>query len=150
MSLKFSFGGAPGGASADHHDHHDAPSGATSLPLTPAPAGGPLTFALSLEPARVTGEARSGGVAYATAAKPVNGEDPAAVAVAIRSVLSRLEAELVEPMRGTAAAVELTADPALDLAAVLAGLGAEPSAPAVGDALQSRTGLAAGTPIRVL
>ncbi len=147
MSLKFTFGGA----SSDHHDHGGAPSGVPTLPLAPAPAaGGDLTFVLTLDGAQVSGEARSGsGVAYATVSKPLPGPGAAAAASAIRSVLSRLEAELVEPLRTTAAAIDLVLAPGAGTgAAVLAELGVDPADPAVDEALQARTGLPAGTPIR--
>jgi len=154
MSLKFTFGGG----SPDHHDHGSAPAGVGELPLTPAPVGGgSLEFVLRLEDSRISGEARSeSGVAYATADKAVAGRGAAAAAGAIRSVLSRLEAELVEPLRTTATAIELVlaadADARLgiDAAPLLAELGADPAAPVVDDALQARTGITAGTPIRVV
>jgi hypothetical protein len=154
MSLKFTFGGG----SPDHHDHGSAPAGVAELPLTPAPVGGgSLEFALTLEDARISGEARSeSGVAYATAGKAVTGQGAAAAAGAIRSVLSRLEAELVEPLRTTATSIELVLDAdararlGVDAAALLAELGADPAAPAVDDALQARTGITAGTPIRIV
>lgn len=151
MSLKFTFGGS----NPDTHDHSDTPSGATSLPLTSlqAPGSGPLEFMLALDSAQVSGEARSGsGVAYATASKPVTEQDAAVFAGAIRSVLSRLEAELVEPLRGTATAIEIAIAPAtgLNAAGLLSELGVDATTRAVGEALQARTGVSAGTPIRLV
>lgn len=91
------------------------------------------------------------GVAYASAEKQVSGDDAASLAAALRSALARCGAELPEPLIGSVSAI------ALDLggseAEVLGELGlmVSPGSPIlaqVDEALQSRTGITAGTPIR--
>ena len=97
-------------------------------------------------------EALSGdGVSYARAEKALRDRSPAGVAAAVRSALARAGAELPEPL------IESVTDVVLELgeheAAVLAelGLAADPDSDplaAIDTALQARTGIAAGTPIR--
>lgn len=91
------------------------------------------------------------GVAYASAEKQVSGDDAASLAAALRSALARCGAELPEPLIGSVSAI------ALDLggseAEVLGELGlmVSPGSPIlaqVDEALQARTGITAGTPIR--
>ena len=155
MDLKFTFGGA----SPDHghagHDHGDAPSG-IPLPFSTTP----ITSSSSVLDVRVRragdallAEAVSGdGVVYCSAEVPTADEDPAALARAARSALSRAVAALEGPLAESVSAV------VLDLGAagvpVLRELGiaadaAQDSAAAVDAALQRRIGITAGTPIRL-
>ena len=146
MSLQFSFGAA------------------NPLPLVPdGAAGAPATTSSVLDlrvtieggaPATVVCEGISGdGVSYARAEKAVQDPDsPAGLAAAARSALARAGAELPEPL------IESVTGVVLSLGGiereVLAELGLNIDADAdpvarVDDALQARTGIAAGTPIRV-
>ncbi|MBO1900878.1 hypothetical protein J4H92_02810 [Leucobacter weissii] len=158
MSLKFTFGGA----SPEPHDHSDrgadgAPSG-IPLPFVGASGGPPVSTSSTLE-LRVTREggelvcvALSGdGVDYARASKRLRVPGPSGLAAAARSVIARAGAELPEPLLGAVTAIVLSLDGAES--AVLAELNLSidraGSPPATVDhALQSRTGIAAGTPIR--
>lgn len=97
-------------------------------------------------------EGRSGdGVSYARAERALSSSDPAGLATALRSVLARAGAELPEPLLGTVTGIVLDLGP--DGLPVLAELGiasgAEHAGYVVDDALQARTGIAAGTRIRL-
>lgn len=146
MSLAFTFGGASSG----HHDHEGAPTG-VSLPIG-APSNA-LELRVSLTDGEVVGEVfSSDGTSYARAVKAVTASDPDVVAPAVRSVLARAVAELPEPVQNSVGEIRL--DLAGEESRVLAALGLRldgrvdpPSA--TDEALQARTGLAAGTPIRV-
>ncbi|CAG7622771.1 hypothetical protein ACFPZL_10895 [Leucobacter soli] len=146
MDLKFSFGAS------------------NPLPLTTEGAGsaspGPGSSRLSLRvtlgdfPGQVVCEALSGdGVSYARAEKIA--ADPAALAAAVRSAIARAGAELPEPLIESVTEIELALGGAE--AEVLVGLGlalgqnADPTGPisSVDEALQARTGVSAGTPIRL-
>lgn len=168
MDLKFTFSGSAHDRSSDDHAHDGhGHGGAGSGPGIPLPFAGAtnsgsasstLELRVSLVDAAGTMacEAFSGdGVSYARAEKAVRDRDPAALAAAARSVLARCGAELPEPLLGSVTEVSLTLGGAE--AAVLAELGLglaphpDPAAPvsSVDDALQARTGIAAGTPIRI-
>ena len=162
MDLKFTFNGSSHDRGQNEHHHDDAHSG-IPLPFAGASGSGPaaasnvLELRVSASGATVVCEGLSGdGVSYARAEKPV--EDPAApaaLAPAVRSVLARAGASLPEPLIESVTGIVLALDGAE--AAVLAELGlplleqADPAAPisAVDEALQARTGVAAGTPIRL-
>ena len=160
MDLKFSFGNSSKPSQSSHdtsHDHAEHSAGAAGgipLPFAGASSGTPLSSSsvlelrVSLGDGELVCEALSGdGVGYARAA--IGAEDRP-LAAAVRSVLARAGAELPEPLRGSVTAV------VLDLggreAEALEGLGltvslASSQLSTVDEALQARTGLAAGTPI---
>ncbi|MBL3700954.1 hypothetical protein [Leucobacter luti] len=166
MDLKFTFGGA----SPDHHDHGDAPSG-VSLPLTAKPVSlGPTSSVLEITARRadsgIVAEAVSGdGVTYARAevALPAGpgadgadaadtdsadaGAQTAAAAKAVRSAISRVIAGLDGPLADGVTGLVL--DLGADAAEVLTALGIDPAAPVVDAALQRRAGIAMGTPVRI-
>lgn len=150
MDLKFSFGGA----SPDHHDHGGAPSG---IPLPFAGAATQLASTSSVLELHVTvagqeviAEALSGdGVSYGRAVTSAVDRDSVGVAAAARSALARVGAELGDPLIGSVSAVVL--DLGTLAAPVLAELGVEaPGEARVTEALQARTGVAQGTPVRVV
>ena len=148
MDLKFSFGGA----SPDQHDHGGAPSG---IPLPFAGAATSLTPASTVLEVRVTlageavvAEALSGnGVTYARAARSTVDLSPAGLAAAARSAIARAGAELGDRLVGTVSAVVLALGE--HTGAVLQQLELDAADPAVSEALQARTGISAGTPIRL-
>jgi len=116
---------------------------------TDAAAGGPRAVT-------VVCEARSrDGVSYARVEKTANDRHPSALAAAVRSVLARAGATLPEPLLPAVSCVALALGGAEAAALVALGLPvdsrAEGDAPlsAVDAALQARTGIAAGTPIRL-
>ncbi|UOR00444.1 hypothetical protein MUN77_09705 [Leucobacter allii] len=152
MDLKFTFGGA----SPDHHDHGDAPSG-IPLPFSTTPA---ISTSSVLElrvrrsaetPGALLGEVVTGdGVVYTSAEVTARGADPAGLAAAARSAMSRAIAGLEGPLAESVESV------ALDLGGgeveALAALGIV--APVsdlfmVDAALQRRVGVSEGTPIRI-
>lgn len=152
MDLKFSFGASnPLPLATDG-------AGSASLPISTAPAStsSALELRVSLTgatPALAVCEAISGdGVSYARAEKSV--QDPVSstdIAAAVRSALARAGAELPEQLLGSVTGVRLDLD-GREIE-VLAKLGIPvasgvDSLAAVDEALQARTGLAAGTPIR--
>lgn len=155
MSLKFTFGGATP-AGADHHEHTPATPG---IPLPFAGAASRSTSSSSELELRVTLDDTAAhcagvsgdGVTYAQASRALTGSSPAAVAAAVRSVLARTGAELPEPLIESVTAVTLALGGAEAAALAELGLtvdaGADPLA-VVDDALQARTGLTTGTPIR--
>ena len=148
MDLKFSFGGA----SPDQHDHDGAPSG---IPLPFAGAATSLTPASTVLEVRVTlageavvAEALSGnGVSYARAARSTVDLSPASLAAAARSAIARAGAELGDRLVVTVSAVVLALGE--HTGAVLQQLELDAADPAVSEALQARTGISAGTPIRL-
>ena len=169
MDLKFTFGASnPLPLATEGAGSASAPGSASStLELrvsldtagraTDSAAGGAAGGAGSAEGGGSAGgsvvcEALSGdGVSYARAEKALRDRSPAGVAAAVRSALARAGAELPEPL------IESVTDVVLELgeheAAVLAelGLAADPDSDplaAIDTALQARTGIAAGTPIR--
>lgn len=92
------------------------------------------------------------GVSYSSAEKLVAADDTASLALALRSVLARGGAELPEPMLGSVSAISLKLDGRE--AEALRELGLLTSATGailaqVDSALQARTGITAGTPIRL-
>lgn len=170
MSLKFTFGGAPSDHDHAGHDHDGAPSGiplpfaGASSSAQPASSSAVLEIRVSREAGApgeteaMVAEAFSGdGVSYARAEKPLAATDAAALATAARSAIARVGATLPEPLIGAVTAVVLSLG--AENAAVLAELGIAESdgsaatsgafAAVVDDALQARTGVTAGTPIRV-
>ena len=151
MDLKFTFGGA----SPDHsHGHGDAPSG-IPLPFstTPSSASGELLVVARLSGETLVAEALSGdGVSYAhaevDAAAPEGGDpDPAALARAAKSAISRAVAELEGPLADAITALSLELDGAET--AVAEQLGLDPAVPVVDAALQRRIGINAGTKVRL-
>lgn len=163
MDLKFTFGG--GTPAAEHT--HGAESPGIPLPFAgatqqPTSASSVLELRVSIGAddegaGAVRCEAVSGdGATYGKAEKAVHGEaSPALLAAAARSVIARAGAELPEPLLGSVSSLTLSFGGAE--AAVLQELGLlvepslDPQAPvsAVDAALQARTGILAGTPIRV-
>lgn len=150
MDLKFTFGGA----SPDHRDHGGAPSG-IPLPFSAAPAStsGVLEVHVRGTGRTIVAEALSGdGVVYCEAEVAAGDEDPAALARAARSALSRAVAALEGPLADSVSAVVVDLGGAE--VAVLRELGlavdAAQDPPAhVDEALQRRVGVASGTPIRL-
>ena len=148
--MKFTFGGA----SPDHHDHGDAPSG-IPLPFTTKSLGsssGVLELRARLVPGTVIAEALSGdGVAYATAEVALRDEGSAGLARTVRSALSRAVAGLEGPMADSISALIL--DLGGEEQAVLAEFDIDSDASAspvavINDALRMRIGAPSGTPIR--
>ena len=146
MDLKFSFGASnPLPLSAEGAG--SASPGATSSVLE-------LHVTL-VDGARLRCEGVSlDGVSYASAEKQTtSGEDPVALSAALRSVLARCGAELPEPLIDSVSAIALSLEGREAAALEALGLPVSPSASVlaqVDEALQARTGIAAGTPIRVL
>lgn len=148
MDLKFSFGGA----SPDHHDHGDAPSG---IPLPFAGAATSLSSTSTVLEVRVTlagdavvAEALSGdGVSYAKAARSTVDHSPAGLAAATRSAIARAGAELGDPLVGSVSAIVLSLGEQTD--GVQRELGLDAANFAVNASLQARTGISTGTPIRL-
>lgn len=151
MDLKFSFGGA----SPDHHDHGGAPSG-IPLPFAGASATQVSTSneldvvvrvdASGSEPLVVAEVITGDGVTYARGDVTVDPNDPAALARAARSAISRAVAGLEGPLATAITAVELQLPEAT---ALLEPLGVSAESPSVTEALQARIGVAAGTPFRI-
>ena len=147
MDLKFSFGGA----SPDHNDHGDAPSG-IPLPFagatsTPSSASSVLEMRVSRAEGAVIAEALSGdGVSYARATRSTTDTSPAGIAAAARSAIARAGAELGDPLLNSVSAIVLALDEASS--AVLNELDLDPASAQVNESLQARTGIAVGTPIR--
>lgn len=154
MDLKFTFG------AANPLPLATSGTGTGGTGGSGASSASTLDLRVTLEsgqPAVAVCEGLSGdGVAYARAEKAV--QDPASaseLAAAVRSVLARVGAELPEPLIDSVTGIVLALGGAE--AEVLARLGItasaspDPSAPiaAVDEALQARTGVAAGVPIRV-
>ena len=145
MDLKFTFGGA----SPDHHDHGDAPSG-IPLPFSTAPASTSSVLELSARLGRgsVIGEVITGdGVTYARAEVETQDLAPTGLARATRSALSRAVAELEGPLAESVTAVVLDLGGAES--AVASELGLSAAEPTVGEALQRRIGVGAGVPVRI-
>lgn len=143
MDLKFSFGGA----SPDHHDHGGAPSG-LSLPLTPAShaSASDLVVVVSRDAEGVRGEVRTGaGVVYTSADVACANDD--ALPRAARSAAARAVAALEGPLAEQVSAIVFELGE--QAPTVLAALGLDATTPAVDESLQSRIGVAAGTPIRI-
>ena len=143
MDLKFSFGAS-----------NPLPLSNSGLGSTAANSSVlELHVSLAADTSTMRCEGRSGdGVSYATAEKHVAQLDPATLAAALRSVLARAGAELPEPLIDSVSAIVLTLDG--QEAAIVKDLGlavAEGTAQlaTVDATLQSRTGVAAGTPIRI-
>lgn len=175
MSLKFTFGGGAPGNSGHDHDEHDGHGHGGATPGIPLPfagaasSGQPISTSsiLEIRVTRGTGaaaptdgtantsavaaelviaEALSGdGVSYGRAEKSITAGDAASLGSAARSVIARVGATLPEPLIGSVSAVVLSFG--ADGTEVLASLGIANSA--VDEALQARTGLSAGTPIRI-
>ncbi len=146
MDLKFSFGASnPLPLSAE---------GAGSA--SPGAASSVLELHVSLvDGARLRCEGVSlDGVSYASAEKQISSEeDPAALAAGLRSVLARCGAELPEPLIDSVSAIALSLGGREASTLEALGLAVSPQSPVlaqVDEALQARTGVAAGTPIRAL
>lgn len=96
-------------------------------------------------------EALSGdGVSYARAEREFT--ESAGLAAAVRSVLSRVGPEMPEPLLGSVTGVVLSLGGGEAEALAELGLAvdeAQDPPAAVNEALQARTGVAAGTPIRI-
>lgn len=91
------------------------------------------------------------GVVYASAEKQAAGEDPASLAIALRSALARCGAELPEPLIGSVSAIAVDFGGAETEALSELGLLVSPGSPILAQVdapLQARTGINAGTPIR--
>lgn len=148
MDLKFSFGGA----SPDQHDHGDAPS-VIPLPFAGAatsrtPSSTVLEVRVALAGDAVVAEALSGdGVSYAKASRSIVDLSPASIAAATRSAVARAGAELGDPLVTSVSAIVLTFGAQSD--GVLRELELDSANPAVSTSLQARTGIMAGTPIRL-
>lgn len=149
MDLKFSFGGA----SPDHHHGDDggAPSG-IPLPFTTVAPGSTSTVldaSVRRDGALVIGEIITGdGVTYARAEVETAADaDGATLGKAVRSALARAVATLEGPLAESVTAVVVDLGPAGTNA--LASLGIDAEQPVVTDQLQSRIGIATGTPIRL-
>lgn len=160
MDLKFSFGGG----SNDSHEHSGHTSegahgitlpfagAATAGSKPPLGASSVLELSVSLADNELVCEGLSGdGVSYASASKPVQGEDPAALAAALRSVIARCGAELPDPLIDSISGVVLSLGGheagALEALGLTVSEGSTQLA-AIDEALQARTGVRAGTPIR--
>ncbi|WP_053352350.1 hypothetical protein [Leucobacter musarum] len=149
MDLKFSFGGA----SPDHHHGDDggAPSG-IPLPFTTVAPGSSSTVldaSVRRDGALVIGEIITGdGVTYARAEVGTAADaDGAMLGKAVRSALARAVATLEGPLAESVTAVIIDLGPMG--ADALASLGIDTEQPVVTDQLQSRIGIATGTPIRL-
>ena len=175
MDLKFSFGGA----SPDHHDHGDAPSG------IPLPFAGTASLPVSnsneldvvvridrsaTEPLVVAEVITGDGVTYSRgdvllpegadqggADQAGADRDFAALAKAVRSAVSRAVAGLEGPLAQSITAIELQlasvgagADTVDAGAGVIQALDLSADDPQVSEALQARIGVSAGTKIRVV
>jgi hypothetical protein len=141
MDLKFSFGASnPLPLSAE---------GAGSA--SPGPGASVLELRVTLGDGELVCEGLSGdGVAYASARRAVSGDGPEALAAAVRSVLARGGAELPEPLIGSISNVAMSLDGHEIEVLYALGLTVAADSPIlaqVDDALQARTGIAAGTPI---
>lgn len=151
MDLKFSFGGA----SPDHHDHGDAPSG-IPLPFTTQPAGSASSvlevrtrLGGTVDETTVIAEACSGdGVAYSTAEVIVSGEGSAALSRALRSAVSRAVAGLEGPLAESISALVVDLGGAESDALAELGVHMSQPSPVITESLQRRMGIAADTPIR--
>lgn len=148
MDLKFSFGAS-----------NPLPiSGAGSL-STPSAGSSLLELRVSFVPdaagegGELVCEGLSGdGVSYGRAVKRVLGEDPAAFAAGLRSVLARGGAELPEPLLGSVTAIVLDLGGREAATVEALGFTASPGSAqlaTVDSALQSRTGISAGTAITI-
>ena len=92
------------------------------------------------------------GVAYSSAEKKLAADDTASLAAALRSVLARGGAELPEPMLGSVSAIALALGGREAEALGELGLMVSPGnvvLAQVDEPLQARTGISAGTPIRI-
>lgn len=149
MDLKFTFGAS--------NPLPLASEGAGSASL-PGGLGGPgagmceLRVRLNTAERSLLCEGVSGdGVAYSSAEKKLAGEDIASLASALRSVIARGGAELPEPMLGSVSAISLQLDGREAEALTELGLMVSPGGAIlaqIDEALQARTGITAGTPIR--
>lgn len=148
MDLKFSFGGA----SPDHHGHGDAPSG---IPLPFPGSTAPVSHSTELdvvvrlesspEASKVIAEVITGdGVTYSRGEVGLSHRDATATARATRSAAARAVAGLEGPLATAITAVKLQLP---DAAAVIDALGIAEDRPEVTEELQTRTGIAVGTPI---
>lgn len=152
MDLKFSFDGA----SPDHHDHGDVPSG-IPLPFagvasTPVSTSSELDVVVRADSSTterlIVAEVITGdGVTYARGDVASDATDEDGLAHAARSAISRAVAGLEGPLSESITSIRLELPNA---AAVLAGLGLEADAPSVTEALQARIGVAVGTPIHTV
>ncbi|MFA5606180.1 MAG: hypothetical protein WDA07_03170 [Leucobacter sp.] len=165
MDLKFTFGGA----SPDHHDHGDAPSG-IPLPFSTVPSGSSssvLEARVRLVPGALVAEAVTGdGVVYASGEAPLAGSAPGPLSAtpaatqpvvgsglgrAVRSALSRAVAGLEGPLAESVSAIVLDLGgaevTALQELGVDVDLSGDPVA-SVDETLQRRIGVSAGTPVR--
>lgn len=157
MDLKFTFAGA-----SSDHGHDGAPAG-IPLPLAGAPSPGEtsgqgssileLVVTQTDDGSELVCEGRSGdGANYATARRAVTGSDNDALALAFRSVLARGGAELPEPLLGSVSAVVVFLHGRERDVLTALGVTVSPAGQLLGqvdDALQARTGIAAGTPLRL-
>lgn len=151
MDLKFSFGGA----SPDHsHDGHgEAPSG-IPLPFSVAPAStsNVLEIHVRCAESEVVAEALSGdGVTYGRAEVEEAARDPKALARAMQSAVARVVAELDGPLADsvTAIVLQLSGAEAKTVEALGFDEAQDPELAFTSEAFQRRTGVAAGTPVRL-
>lgn len=155
MSLKFTFGG---GASNQHDHGSESPGIPLPFNVTPATSLSSSSV-LELHVTRVGDalvcEGVSGdGVTYGRSQKSLVDGELSTLAATLRSVLARTGAELPEPLITSVTAVVLKSIGGdTDDAAVLRALDLEVDESAdqpstVSEALQARTGLNMGTPIR--
>lgn len=146
MDLKFSFGASnPLPLSAEGAGSASAVGGSSVLELH-------VTLVPEESLIRCSGVSLD-GVSYASATKQFSSENPAALAAAVRSVLARGGAELPEPLLGSVSGVALSLGGCEAEALRTLELAVSPGSPVlaqVDEALQARTGIAAGTPIRAL
>lgn len=151
MDLKFSFGGA----SPDHHhdDQGEAPSG-IPLPFSVAPAStsSVLEVRVRYTESAIIAEAVSGdGVTYGRAELAAPARDPRALARAVQSAVARVVAELEGPLADSVTAVVLQFEGAESqiIEALGFAVAQDPALAHTSEAFQRRTGIAAGTPVRV-
>lgn len=160
MDLKFTFGASSplplssaGAGSASAHGSHGGPGAGLS-----DGHGGPKTgmcelrVRLNADAETLLCEGVSGdGVAYSSAEKKLAGTDLASLATALRSVIARGGAELPDPMLGSVSAITLQLGGREEAALNELGLMVSPGGAIlaqIDEALQARTGITAGTPIR--
>lgn len=143
MDLKFSFGAS-----------NPLPLSSEGAGSASSQAAGASTLELrvTLREHELTCEGVSGdGVSYARASRPLSDDEtPETLAAALRSVLARGGAELPEPLLGSVSAVSLSLggrEAELLGALGLTVVAGSAQLSTVDDALQARTGIAAGTPI---
>ena len=118
-------------------------------PVSLGPASSSLDIVLRRSDAKLVAEAISGdGVTYARAEVDTDTDAaPETLAKAARSAVSRAVAELEGPMSDSVTAIVV--DLGTDSVALITALGINLADPVVDAALQRRSGIAMGTPVRV-